>query len=88
MSGECEKCGEHSLNCFCVERLKLPLRNLVEDEEKLEPDFTWKVYLTHMNTDEIFFEGAISISDLKNILETLEKFGCDHVYCKNPIVFT
>ncbi len=76
MSGECEKCGDYAEDCECIE------------EEELEPDFTWKLYRTHLLEEVIHFEGSISINRFMNILTLLKDEGYDHIFCKFPIDIT
>jgi hypothetical protein len=111
MSGECEKCGHHTLHCICEEQewmnaslgkqmgctpsgtevlidahkhhyfnMPIPAK-----EEELEPDFTWKLYRTHLIEEVVHFEGTISILKFRRILTMLEAEGFDHISCKSPV---
>lgn len=102
MSGECTKCGHHTLDCICEEQewmnaslgkhkketLMDAHAKTVDKEEELEPDFTWKIYKTHLNEDIIHFEGCISINRFMSILTLLKDEAYTDIFCKFPIDIT
>jgi hypothetical protein len=56
--------------------------------EELEPDFTWKLWKTHLNEETMHFEGTIDILKFKHLLTMLEAAGYDNIFCKFPIDIT
>lgn len=55
MSSECDKCGEHALECKCelIEMNKMRIENLKRQKFHLEKFFSWTTAHPDENVDEI-----------------------------------
>ncbi len=62
--------------------------DIVDREEELEPDFTWRLYRTNLIEETMHFQGSISIEHFRKILERLEEDGYSDIYFKLPVDIT
>lgn len=83
MSGECDKCGEHCLECQCelIEINKMRIENLKHQKFYLEKFFPWASSNPEENVDEIALqkleEVFMRLREIKKYVAEQKQLMCE-----------